>query len=215
MARGDTISSTHYNVGKCITKLLTPLAQNEYSLKDNFDAAESIKRMLKELIKNEENTLILLDVVSLLPNVPSGKTVNIFLDLVYNQKLIRTALSKKVLKNLILDNCHETTFTFNNIIYEQKDGVSIGGSLGPVLANIIMTECEKVIVGKLVKEGPIKFYVHYVDDTLLVAKRQQIDKVLKAFKGFDKNLKFTVDKFENETPHFKDLGICLNILTIF
>ena len=215
MARVDTIISTHYNVGKCITKLLTPLAQNEYSLKDNFDAAESIKRMLKELIKNEENTLILLDVVSLLPNVPSGKTVNIFLDLVYNQKLIRTALSKKVLKNLILDNCHETTFTFNNIIYEQKDGVSMGGSLGPVLANIIMTECEKVIVGKLVKEGPIKFYVHYVDDTLLVAKRQQIDKVLKAFKGFDKNLKFTVDKFENETPHFKDLGICLNILTIF
>ena len=100
-------------------------------------------------------------------------------------------------------------------IYEQKDDVSMGASLGPVLANIIMTECEKVIVDNLVKEGTIKFYVRYVDGTLLLVKRQDIDKVLQAFNGFDENLKFTVDKFENETPHFLDLEICLNGLTIF
>ena len=52
---------------------------------------------------------------------------------------------------------------FDNIIHEQKDGVSMGESLGPVLANIIMTECEKVIVDNLVKEGTIKFYVCYVN----------------------------------------------------
>ena len=83
----------------------------------------------------------------------------------------------------------------------------MGASLGPVLANIIMIECEKAIGDNLVKEGQIKFYVRYVDDTLLLAKSQDIDKVLKAFNGFDKNLKFTVDKFENETPHFLDLEI--------
>ena len=38
-------------------------------------------------------------------------------------------------------------------------------SLRPVLANIIMTECEKVIVDDLAKEGTIKFYIRYVDDT--------------------------------------------------
>ena len=31
-------------------------------------------------------------------------------------------------------------------------------SLGPVLANIIMTECEIEIIDNLVKEGTIKFY---------------------------------------------------------
>ena len=46
-------------------------------------------------------------------------------------------------------------------MYEQKDGVSMGASLGPVLANFIMAECEKVIVDNLVK-----FYVRYVDDKL-------------------------------------------------
>ena len=64
----------------------------------------------------------------------------------------------------------------------------MGASLGPVLTNIIMTECEKVIIDNLVKDGTIKFYVRYVDDTLFLVKRQDIDKVLKAFNGFDKNL---------------------------
>ena len=71
-----------------------------------------------------------------------------------------------------------------------------------------MTECEKVIVDNLVKEGTIKFYVPYVDDTLLLVKCQDIDKVFKEFNGLDNNLKFTVDRFENETPHFLDLEIC-------
>ena len=39
----------------------------------------------------------------------------------------------------------------------------------------MMTEFEKVIVDNLVKEGTLKSYVHYVDDTLLLAKRQDID----------------------------------------
>ena len=59
-------------------------------------------------------------------------------------------------------------------MYEQLDGVSMGESLGPVLANIIMTERENVIVGKLIENGIIKFYVRYVDDTLLVIKRTDI-----------------------------------------
>ena len=51
-----------------------------------------------------------------------------------------------------------------------------------------MTECEKVIIDNLVKDGTIKFYVRYVDDTLFLVTHQDIDKVLKAFNGFDKNL---------------------------
>ena len=125
-------------------------------------------------------------------------TVNIILYHVYNQKLTKFTLSKKVLKELILGSCEKIVYTFNNIIYEQKDGVSIEGSLGPVLANI-MKECEKVIVDNLVKEGTMKFYVRYIDDTLLLVKRQDIDKALKRFNGSGKNLEFTVDRFENES----------------
>ena len=91
----------------------------------------------------------------------------------------------------------------------------MGGSLGPVLANIIMTECKKVIVDKLMKEKVIMFYTRYVDDTLLIIKKRDINYVLNQFNSFDKNLKFTTDTFENSALHFLDIEICPNGLCIY
>ena len=87
--------------------------------------------------------LISRNVASIFTKVPLKKTVNIILKRIYNQKQIPTSLSKGSLKKLILDTCQKTAFSFNNKMYEQLDGVSMGGSLGPVVANIIITECEK------------------------------------------------------------------------
>ena len=55
----------------------------------------------------------------------------------------------------------------------------------------------------------------FVDYPALLVKCQDIDKVLKAFNAFDKNLKITIDKFENQAPYFLDLEICLNVLKTF
>ena len=100
-------------------------------------------------------------------------------------------------------------------MHEQSDEVSMGGSLGPVLDNIIMTECEKVIVDKLIEDGIIKFYVRYNNDTVLVIKRTDISCVLNKFNSFDDNLKFTIDTFGNCVPHFLDIEICPNGLGIY
>ena len=51
-------------------------------------------------------------------------------------------------------------------------------------------------------DGTIKFYRRYVDDKLRVMKPQDVSRIHKLLNGFDKNLKFTVDLFENEVPHF-------------
>ena len=83
----------------------------------------------------------------------------------------------------------------------------MGACLGPVLANIIMTELEKVVVDRLVRSGMIKFYARYVDDTLLLVKPADVDGILQEFNSFHKNLEFTVDKFEDCLPHFIDLEI--------
>ena len=91
----------------------------------------------------------------------------------------------------------------------------MGGSLGPVLGNIIMTEFEKVVVGNLIKIGIVKFYARYVDDTLLVIKWKDIDFILQKFNSFDKSLKFTIDTFEHCVPHFLDIEICPNGLGIY
>ena len=114
-----------------------------------------------------------LDVVSLFTNVSLRKTGTIILKRVYSEKLINT-LSKRSSKKLILDTCQKMALSFNDKLYEQIDRVSMGGSLGPVLANIIMTECKQVI-DKLMKEEVIMFYTRYVDNTLLIIKKRDIN----------------------------------------
>ena len=198
----DTIGSTHYGVGKFISQLLNPLTRNQYSLQDSFEAADRIKA-IPQALYDEGYKLISFDVTSLF----TKKTVNVILDRVYKDKIIQTNLKKRTLKKLIIDTCSKTAFSYNNVIYEQIDGVSMGACLGPVLANFIMTKLERVVVDKLIQQGKIKFYTRYVDDTLLMVKPEDIDEILRKFNQFHKNLKFTVDKFENSVPHFLDLEI--------
>ena len=45
---------------------------------------------------------------------------------------------------------------------------------------------------------------------MVLVKEDQIDKILKALNSFHNNLRFTVDKFENEDVHFLDLKIMNN-----
>ena len=104
---------------------------------------------------------------------------------------------KNALKKLLIDSCTKTAFSFDNVLFEQIDGVSMGSCLAPVLANIILNELEKVIVDDLVRSGIVKFYRRYVDYTLVLIKPSDIPFVLNKFNSFDKNLKLTVDTFQD------------------
>ena len=155
------------------------------------------------------------DVESLFTNVPIKRTVDTIFKRIYEDKLVSTNLKKPTLKKLILDTCTKTAFLFNNKLYQPKDGVSMGSSLGPVLANIIMTELEDVVIKPLIANGTIKFYTRFVDDTLLVIKPENVKKVRNALDQSDKNLRFTVDMFKDKVPHFLDLELSPDGTSIF
>ena len=181
----------HYQVGKYLSELFTPLTANEYTIKDSFDAVTRIKNIPQELF-DEGYRFVSFDVVSLFTNVPLQKTINIILKKVYEEKVINTTIKKNTMRKLIKDTCKKTAFVFDNEIYEQIDGVSMGSPLAPVLANIVMTELENTIIKRLFDNGKIKFYCRYVDDTLLLIKPEDIHLVLNLFNSFHKNLSFTV-----------------------
>ena len=72
-------------------------------------------------------------------NVPLKRTLNLVAKRVFTDELIDTTLSKRTLKKLLLDACTKTIFslTFDNILHEQIDGVSMGSCLAPVLPIIL------------------------------------------------------------------------------
>ena len=55
--------------------------------------------------------------------------------------------------------------TFNNVIYEEIDSVSVASCLRSTLDNVIMNDLEIKVVNSLFKDGLLKFYIRYVDDT--------------------------------------------------
>ena len=148
-------------------------------------------------------------------NVPLQRSINVILKRIYDDKLIHSDIKKNMMRKLIKDTCKKTAFSFDNIIYKHIDGVSMGSPLAPVLTNIIMTELEKTVVQELTASGMIKFYCRYVHNALLLVKPADILHIHNLFNKFDKNLCFTVDRFENEVLHFLDIKISSLGLTIY
>ena len=144
----DTTGSSHYLVGKYLAQLLYPLTNNEFTLKDSFEDVNRIHDIPSSLLMNGYK-YVSFDVESLFTNVPIKKTIDVILTRIYNDHTIITNLKNHSLKKLILDTCTKTVFSFNNIIYEQKDSLSMGSSFGPVMANIIMTELENKVIKPL------------------------------------------------------------------
>ena len=91
----------------------------------------------------------------------------------------------------------------------------MGSPLGPLMANVIMTELERFVVNDLFDKGYLKFYIQFMDDTLVLLKKSDVLIVLQALKGFHKNLNFTVDTFENKKVHFLHLLMDRNTTGIF
>ena len=179
----DTTGTTHYGVGKFLSQLLQPLTKNEHTVKDTFDAKSRIETIEKAIF-TQGYQYVSFDVESLFTNVPLERTLAVIERRIYNENKVPTTLRKTTLRKLIRDTCKKTTFSCNGIYYEQIDGVSMGGSLGPVLANIILTEFEQVIINPLINSGIVKFYCRYVDDTLLLVKRNGIDFLLNKFHSY-------------------------------
>ena len=99
---------------------------------------------------------------------------------------------------LLLDACTKPAFSFSKKLYEQIDEVSVGYPLDLLMANVTMIELERVVVKDLFNKGYVKFYIQYMDDTIVLMKKSDVPIVLQALNGFHKNLRFTADTFEDK-----------------
>ena len=78
-----------------------------------------------------------------------------------------------------------------------------------------MTEMEKTIIKKFIDDKVLLFYGRYVDNALVLIRREHLRLVQDALNNFDKNLNFTVDTFDNVVPHFLDTEIHPNCLSTY
>ena len=204
-----------------------PKKSFKYALKDTFDFINKVSDF-----KFEENDFIIsIDVESLFTNVPIDETIKMIKDAFFKEKSEKVLRTKKNIGNknirlgdsqyegnlnglpwehfeYLLRNClQESIFTFNNKLFKQIDGVSMGSRLGPIIANIFMDYFECQHINELTKLG-VKLWLRYVDDTFVVINnKNQADKILDYLNKCHPTIKFTIEKETNNEINFLDVKI--------
>ena len=150
------IGTATYEIAKYLNKLLTPLSKSDYNILNT----EGLVRRLREEKIPSGYKMISIDVESLLTNVPLYKTIDFILKKVYDEMKIQTNIPKTVLKELLYLWTKQFYFTFYNSIYIQYDGLAMGSTLGPLLANIFMTSLKEDLIPNFLCK-----WKRYVNDT--------------------------------------------------
>ena len=134
----SNVGTATYKTAKYLATLLSPITSSEYNIKNSYEFVKSIKNTK---IPNGYN-MISFDIKNLFTNVPLDKTIKIILKKIYQERMLNTSILQKEIEKLL----YLWTKVNGGTIYIQVDGVAMGSPLGPVLANIIMTELEIAMI---------------------------------------------------------------------
>ena len=103
-----------------------------------------------------------LDPESLFTNIPVDGTIKNAVDGLFSSNMYRGKLSKSELYYLLKLATSESSFIFDNILYKQIDGVTMGSPLGPTLANTFLCHYEKLWLDSCPPEFKPVVYRRYV-----------------------------------------------------
>ena len=149
------------------------------------------------------NSFLIGFVCSLFTNVPLAETIEICSQALYNGDLPEPIIPKHVFTDLMKIVTSSIEFSFNNCMYRQIDGVAMGSSLGPTLANIFVGFYKSKLFDKISKP---QIYYRYVDDTFALFQDEvDSETFLTNLNSLHTSLKFTSEKEINQSLPFLDV----------
>ena len=102
----------------------------------------------------------------------------------------------------------ESCFTFNNTFYIEVDGIAMGSTLGPVLANIFLSHNEENWLNKFPIEFKRNFYRRYFDVFVLFASPECVHLFRTYMSSKHQHIKFSVEHEGIGLYSFRDVKIC-------
>ena len=179
------LGTAEYNIAKYLDNIIKPCIPSNYMLNSTKGFIETIK----SFVFNIQHIVVSYDVVSLFTNIPLKETIDIVTDYVYNSEN-SPKFEKKDFKKL-LEIATGGYFLYQNKLYCQIDGVTMGSPLGPTLANFFLAHFENKFMSENLEFLPEKF-VRYVDDVFCVfSSMDYVNKFLDYLNHLHPNLKFT------------------------
>ena len=145
-------------------EIINPLTGKSSSFVKN--SAHFVERISDAPIHS--NQMVSLDVVKLFTKVPTDETLAVVWDKQAADPLLEEHTCIPI-DNLMemFTFCEKTIyFGMGSDIYQQEEGLAMGSSLSPVLANIYMEYFEEMALGSTSLKPSM--WVRYVDDTFIL-----------------------------------------------
>ena len=167
----------------------------------------SFKNEIKNIKIPNNHKLVSLDVTSLYTNVSVDLLIKIVKEK-YNEIKLFTNIPLNEIIIAIRIVLKENVFTFNNTLYKQKFGCSMGNPLSRIAADIVMEHLEEKALNML--NFSTCFFKRYIDDISMTIPDDMIEYTLNIFNSLNEKIKFTHEVEINNKISFLDLQLIHN-----
>ena len=136
------INTSEYKLAEFLDSIIKPHVSNSYIVQSTNDFLTK----LKDFDSNSNKVLVSYNVKLLFTNIPLSCTINIIADYMYSPHHNEHPPIKK---NIFIKLLHLSTqgmFLYNNKLYQQIDGVSMGCSLAQTMANFLLGHIETIML---------------------------------------------------------------------
>ena len=193
--------SPQHKLAKWCVQVLKPLElmYSNHCTKDSFSFVSEVS----QLNINQDNiSMCSFDIKSLFTSLPIKESIQICVKELFNHGLAPIHLNSKVFEELLTIACSGVEFSFNDVMFKQIDGISMGSPLGPIIANIFVGFHEN----RLIKDVSPVYYKRYMDDTFAIFKNNcQKDSFFEKLNDMHANLKFTMENSVDNKLAFLDV----------
>ena len=205
----SAINTPSYRLATFFVPLLSEFTKNEFVIKDSFSFSTDVRNQNPDLFMTS------FDIDSLFTNLPLDETIDICITKVFKRKHKFKGMTKIEFKKLLEFATKDALILFNDVYYEQIDGVAMGSPLGPTLANVFLCHKEEEWLKKCPEKFKPVYYKRYMDDTfLLFRSKQNIKMFFRYINSRHKNMSFTLEEESDiKLPFLDILVIRDNILT--
>lgn len=194
--------SPGFKLAGYLTRILSELYfENGFHVENSL----IVRKQIEQIYLDDDDVLVSFDVISMFTNI----TTDVMLQIIEERKdalLDRFHLQWDLFQEMfdfVLREC--AVFNFNGKHYKQIDTLAMGSPLSPILAKILMS---RILEFVLIMYGRRPKYIAlYMDDSLWIINKMDVDFTLHTLNLFHDRIKFTMEMEKEFSINFLDITI--------
>ena len=152
--------------------------------------------------------LVSFDVTALFTSIPLDDVLN-FLETKHSEGQLPLPIPVNLFIRLVRLCAKSSIFLFDDKVYQQAYGVSMGSPLSPILANLYMEYFESTLLPQIPEHLRPSVWLRYVDDVFSIYphSEESFQEFLRQLNGLAPTIRFTTEIEQNGVLPYLDVNV--------